>query len=307
MAYHVDTMYVDSSTVTVNGKTYTRHLLRESYRQNGKVKHRTVANISNAAPEEIEAIRLALRHKHELHHLGSIRKDLALRQGPSVGAVVVIRQVAQRLGIAEALGSDRQGRLALWQVMARIINQGSRLAAVRLAQVHAACDLLAIASFDEDDLYENLNWLTAHQADIEDRLYAHRRSAAAAKGESAAAKQGSLPGKTLYLYDVTSVYLEGQKNDLAAFGYNRDGKKGKLQVVVGLLEDEWGDPLSTGVSPHFSSARTASDCSVGDIAKQEAVPCTPKRSSRVYRPYCRSTLNIFIWACGAVRTGSCGN
>jgi len=73
-------MHVDSSTVTVNGKTYTRHLLRESYRENGKVKHRTVANISKASPEEIEAIRLALRYKEDLGQLGSLKQEVTLRQ-----------------------------------------------------------------------------------------------------------------------------------------------------------------------------------------------------------------------------------
>jgi transposase len=232
-------MYLDTSRITVNGKTYTRHLLRESFRENGKVRHRTVANISNASPEEIEAVRLALRHKNELQNLGTLRQDVGLQQGPSVGAVVLVQQVAERLGIAEALGPSRPGKLALWQVIARVINQGSRLAAVRLATTHAACDLLDLEAFDEDDLYLNLDWLAANQRDIENRLLAHDRSSKA--------KEGSVPGRPLYLYDVTSVYLEGTQNYFAAFGYNRDGKKGKRQIVIGLLEDEWGKPLSIEV------------------------------------------------------------
>jgi transposase len=232
-------MYLDSSRVTINGKTYTRHLLRENYRENGKVKHRTIANISNASPAEIEAIRLALRHKDELQDLGTVRQDVSLRQGPSVGAVAVVQQVAERLGMANALGSSRQGKLALWQVIARVINQGSRLAAVRLATSHAACDLLDLKAFDEDDLYDNLDWLAENQTDIENRLFA--------RDLSAQAKEGSVPGRTLYLYDVTSVYLEGTQNHFAAFGYNRDGKKGKRQIVIGLLENEWGKPLSIEV------------------------------------------------------------
>jgi hypothetical protein len=74
-------MYVDTSTITHNGKTYTRHLLRESYRERGQVKHRTLANLSPCAPEAIEAIRLALRHKHDLSHLGAVNDHLELRQG----------------------------------------------------------------------------------------------------------------------------------------------------------------------------------------------------------------------------------
>ena len=113
------------------------------------------------------------------------------------------------------------------------MDQGSRLSAVRLAQVHAACDVLGIRrGFDENDLYENLSWLCEHQEQIEDRLFAARR--AQRKPE-------------LFLYDVTSSYLEGEDNALGAYGYNRDGKKGKKQIVIGLLCDEDGAPVSTEV------------------------------------------------------------
>ena len=94
---------MDTSTITHNGKTYTRHLLRESYRERGQVKHRTLANLSPCAPEEIEAIRLALRHKHALSHLGAVHDHLGLRQGLSVGALWLVYAVAQQLGIVRAL------------------------------------------------------------------------------------------------------------------------------------------------------------------------------------------------------------
>ena len=106
-AHHVPTMYVDSSTVTANGKTYTRHLLRESYRENGKVRHRTIANISKASREEIDAIRLALRHKGDLQQLGNLKADVTLGCGVSVGAVWTLYQTARQLGIVAALGSAR--------------------------------------------------------------------------------------------------------------------------------------------------------------------------------------------------------
>jgi hypothetical protein len=230
----VATMYIDTSHITRGGKTYTRHLLRESYRANGKVLHRTIANVSHCSEAEIEAMRLALRHKEALEQLGTIQDAITLQQGPSFGAVWTVYHVAQRLGIAQALGTTREGKLALWQVIARVIDQGSRLSAVRLAMSHAACDVLGLGTFDEDALYENLDWLAGAQARIEERLFAQRQKTKPA---------------SLFLYDVTSSYLEGTHNALAAFGYNRDGKKGKLQIVIGLLCDEDGHPVSIEVFP----------------------------------------------------------
>ena len=230
-------MYVDTSTVrSSTGKSYTRHLLRESYREAGKVKHRTIANISSCTPAEIEAVRLALRHKQDLAALVNVKKDLHVEQGLSVGAVWTVFTVAKRLGIVDALGSTRSGKLALWQVISRVIDQGSRLSAVRLAGSHAACDVLDLKKFNEDDLYDNLDWLRKNQEKIEDVLFAKR------KGDKR--KEG---GQQLFLYDVTSSYLEGTKNELSAFGYNRDKKKGKRQIVIGLLCDEAGIPLSIDV------------------------------------------------------------
>lgn len=231
-------MYIDTSHITRGGKTYTRHLLRESYRANGKVLHRTIANVSHCSEAEIEAMRLALRHKEALEHLGTIQDAITLKQGMSFGAVWTVYHIARRLGIEKALGTTRDGKLALWQVMARVVDQGSRLSAVRLAMTHAACDVLGVGPFDEDALYENLDWLAGAQAAVEDRLYAQRTKAKPV---------------TLFLYDVTSSYLEGAQNELAAFGYNRDGKKGKRQIVIGLLCDEDGHPVSIEVFPGNTS------------------------------------------------------
>jgi hypothetical protein len=231
-------MYIDTSHITRGGKTYTRHLLRESYRAHGKVLHRTIANVSQCSEAEIEAMRLALRHKEALAHLGTLQDAITLKQGLSFGAVWTVYHIARRLGIEKALGTTRAGKLALWQVLARVIDQGSRLSAVRLAMTHAACDVLGIGPFDEDALYENLDWLAGAQAAVEDRLYAQRTK--------------SKP-VTLFLYDVTSSYVEGSHNALAAFGYNRDGKKGKRQIVIGLLCDEDGHPVSIEVFPGNTS------------------------------------------------------
>ncbi|MFZ1136207.1 MAG: IS1634 family transposase [Candidatus Korobacteraceae bacterium] len=215
-----------------NGKTYESIYLRESFRQDGKVKKRDIANLSHCDPAEIAAIELALKHKGDLAVLASL-DSVQLQEGASVGAVCVVAAIARRLGLNQALGSDFAGQLALWQVIARLLDQGSRLSAVRLAQVHAACDVLSIRrGFDENDLYENLTWLCLHQEQIERRLFAARHSQR--KPE-------------LFLYDVTSSYLEGDDNALGAYGYNRDGKKGKKQIVIGLLCDQEGTPVSTEV------------------------------------------------------------
>jgi len=225
-------MRLDSIHKTVNGKTYTSHLIREAYRDNGRTRHRTIANLSGRSDEEIEAIRLALKHKGDLANLGSVGDDVHVGQGLSVGAVFALSSVAKRLGIDKALGNAQPAKQALWQVLARVIDQGSRLSAVRLAGTHAACDVLGLEAFDEDDLYANLDWLHGNQAAIENRLFRQRHPDKKAE---------------LFLYDVTSSYLEGVDNELAAFGYNRDRKRGKRQIVIGLLCDEAGCPLSVEV------------------------------------------------------------
>jgi hypothetical protein len=175
---------------------------------------------------------LALKHKGNLAVLGSLAQ-VRLREGPPVGAVWTLATIARRLGLEQALGRDFPGQLALWQVLARVLDQGSRLSAVRLAPVHAACDVLGIRrGFDENDLHQNLTWLSQRQEAIERRLFALRRGRQ--KPE-------------LFLYDVTSSCLEGVANELADYGYGRDGKKGKKQIVIGLLCDEQGEPVSTEV------------------------------------------------------------
>ena len=226
-------MYLDRSKTTVNGKTYHRVLLRQSYRQDGKVKHRTIANLSACSDQEIKALELAFKHKKDLASLQpSAPGPLHLRQGLCFGAVWVLHHLAARTGLIAALGSDRQGSLALWQVIARALDQGSRLSAVRLAGAHAACDILGLDSFNEDQLYPNLAWLAENQVRIEHRLFKHFHPTGC---------------PDLFLYDVTSSYLEGDHNALAAWGYNRDGKPNKKQIVIGLLCDGQGRPLSIEV------------------------------------------------------------
>ena len=224
-------MYIESATQHRRGKTYSKHLLRTSFRENGKVKHKTIANLSSCSDDEIKAIRLALKHKNHLSELTTVQ-DIKTVLGKRIGAVWALTAVAQRLGITKALGRDLNGKLALVQAVARMINQGSRLSAVRLAQLHAICEVIGVDKLDEDDLYENLAWLYRKQEEIEKKLFSLRFPKVV---------------PTLFLYDVTSSYLEGVCNELADWGYNRDKKKGKMQIVVGMLAGPDGLPAAVRV------------------------------------------------------------
>jgi transposase len=125
-------------------------------------------------------------------------------------------------------------KLALFLVLARVTHQGSRLSAVRWAENHAVAEVLGLESFDEDDLYAALDDLCARQQTIEKTLYRRYLE-----------RRGAPP--TLFLYDFTSSYLEGEHNALGKYGYNRDGKRGKPQIVIGLLADGEGEPLAARV------------------------------------------------------------
>src|SRR5947208_16302029 len=130
-------MYVARATwPSSNGNSYESIHLRESYRDGARVRKRDIANLTHCDPREIAAIELALKFKGDLSALGSL-DNIQLRQGLSVGAVWTVYEVARRLAIDAALGHDFAGQLALWQVLARLLDQGSRPPAVRLAHSHA--------------------------------------------------------------------------------------------------------------------------------------------------------------------------
>ena len=238
-------MYVDESTITTSsGRSHTRYLLRESYREEGKVKKRTLANISKCPVEEIEILKQALSkgkgRKKQKKNSNIILVDLNKleeRAGKRFGAVFVLNEIAKRLGLHTALGVGYNSLLILWLIFARIIAQGSRLKAVRLAQFVAVDEVLGLTNFDEDDLYEAMDWLDENHYQIEDDLID-------LKDNNNDKEYGHI-----LLYDVTSSYLEGNQNELAEFGYNRDGKKGKKIIVVGLLTDENGEPLCIEAFP----------------------------------------------------------
>jgi len=218
-------MYID---VVPNRHSPPAILLRESVRNGTTIRKRTLANLSQWEPARIDALRRALRG--EFDHLPTGEPVC----GPVFGVLYALKHVADDLGISSALGHTRSGKLALFLLLARVAHRGSRLSAVRWAQQHAVSELLGLSHFDEDDLYATLAVLAQRQERLEQQLY--RRYVV---------RRGSTP--LLFLYDVTSSYLEGEQNDLAAYGYNRDGKRGKPQIVIGLLTDEAGEPLAVRV------------------------------------------------------------
>lgn len=210
-----------------NRKSPPAILLRESYREGSKVRTRTLANLTHWAPERIDALRRALRG--EFDGLGGDPTS-----GETFGVLFALKQLADQVGITRVLGRSREARLNLFLVLARIAHRGSRLSAVRWSQQHTVADIIGVADFSEDDLYAALDELAEQQERIEQRLY------------RAYVKRVGRP-PVIVLYDVTSSYLEGDHNELAAYGYNRDGKRGKKQIVIGLLSAADGEPLAVRV------------------------------------------------------------
>jgi len=211
-----------------NRKSRPTILLRESYREGGKVKTRTIANLTKWPPERIAAMERLCKGEFDGWTGGDVTS------GEVFGGLFALKHLADQVGITRVLGTAAEGRLALFLTLARIAHGGSRLSAVRWAGQHAVSDVLGIEGFDEDDLYAALDWLAGQQERIERELY-----------QDHVKRHGKPPA--LVLYDVTSSYFEGECNELGQYGYNRDGKKGKLQIVIGLLTAEDGDPLAVRV------------------------------------------------------------
>ncbi len=209
--------------------SHTAILLRESYRENGKVKTKTIANITHCSEKEIFAIECALKHKDKLPEI--INSSIKRKISKSFGSAYLLLEIAKFLSIDKALGKTLDGKLALMQVITRATNQGSCLSRIRMAsEQQAVCEILDIEEhICEDDFYQNLHWLAGNQKGIELELYKNRYLDKAPE---------------IFLYDVTSSYFEGTQNALSDWGYNRDKKKGKKQVVAGLLCDETGYPVS---------------------------------------------------------------
>jgi hypothetical protein len=241
-------VHVATTTRRYGGKVYQSHLLRRTFRQNGKVKHQTVGNLSHLPPSVIDLIRNALRGEASpvpgTDNTGpgtAGGKDLSggleiLRSLPH-GHVAAVLGTLRKVGLDHLLGSRPSPvrSLAIAMVIARIIAPASKLATVRDLQEQTRTSSLALelgleGDLSEDDLYKAMDWLLARQGQIEKRL-ADRHL-----------KDGSL-----ILYDVTSSYYTGAHCPLARFGHNRDGDNGYPQIVYGLLCNAEGCPVAVEV------------------------------------------------------------
>src|SRR5271165_5153344 len=216
-------------------------LLRESYRDGGKIRKRTLLNLSHWPAEHVEGLRGVLK--------GGVvlppgEQPFVVERSLPHGAVAAVLGATRAIGLdtiirpKQARGSDpescRPVDLVLAMIVSRIIAPASKLATARaLDPVTAASSLgveLGLGDVHEDELYAALDWLLERQGAIE-----------------AALAKRHLKGGTLVLYDVSSSYVEGRCCPLARRGYNRDGKKGKLQIVYGLLCADDGCPVAIEV------------------------------------------------------------
>lgn len=250
-------MFIKRNRSRRGGKTYESVLLVQGKRVPAKrpvgrpradsaplpsvVVHETLANLSHLPDPLLEMIeRFCKRSEPKATdadgtHASGESGSTEVEMGPCYGVFAGLHGLARELGIVAAVGeATRPQRLALYLVYARLLLAESRLAAVRASEDHALEEVLAVGRFDEDDLYGALEYLGEHQSQIESALH----PPPCGKGAGA-----------VFLYDVTSVYFEGEHNELAQFGYNRDGKKGKKQMVAGLLTDGQGEPLSIQLYP----------------------------------------------------------
>ena len=202
-------------------------LLRESYREQGKVKTRTLANLSMLPPQAVEVLRRTLKGEE----LVSAEDAFEIIEGGSRfhGHIAAVLTSMKRLSFFELIASRRSDErdLVVGMVVARILEPQSKLATPQWWANTTLPETLGIGDADEDDLYDAMDWLLERQDPIEKKLAARH-----------------LDNDGLALYDLTSSYFEGVSCPLAKLGHNRDGKKGKLQVNYGLLTNQRGIPLS---------------------------------------------------------------
>jgi hypothetical protein len=221
-------MHVVTNHVRQGDREYSSTLLRRSYREDGKVKKETLANLSHLPAEVIELIRGALRGVRYM----PADEAFAIERSLPAGHVHAALAMARRLDLARLIDRQRSRErdLVLAMICQRVIAPASKLATSRLLGLSTLADELAVGGADEDELYRALDWLGERQARIEDRL-ARRH----------------LAGGELVLYDVSSSYFEGRACPLARLGYSRDGKRGTPQIIYGLLCDRVGRPVAVEV------------------------------------------------------------
>src|SRR5450830_1340371 len=211
------------------GRVYKAHLLRRSYREDGKVKNETLGNISHLPGHLIEIIRRSLKGET---FLGAEEAFEITRSLPHGDAVAVYGQ-ARALGLPELLGpACRERELALALIIARVLRPASKLESGRYLSDTSLGQDLEVSAGDPDALYGALDWLGARQDAIERTL----------------AGRHLTPGG-LVLFDLSSSYLTGTHCPLAARGYSRDGKRGTLQITYGLITTSAGCPVAVEVFP----------------------------------------------------------
>ena len=228
MAGRSGAVHVVTTKRRYKDKVYQAHLLRRSYRESGKVKNETVANLSHLPEHVVALIRGSLRGQRFVE----VEEAFEIESSPQHGHVQAALGAMRALGMADVIGSrpSRQRDLVMAMVAARIISPRSKLATTRWWHRTTLPRELGVEDATEDDLYAAMDWLLARQPAIEKKLAGrHLR------------KDG------LVLYDLTSSYFEGKRCPLAAIGHSRDRKKGTLQVNYGLVTDEFGCPVSVSV------------------------------------------------------------
>ncbi len=196
-------------------------LLRQSYREDGKVRKRTLANLSKLPDDAIEGLRVLLKGGTAIPCLESA---FEIERSLPHGHVAAVLGTLLNLGLESLISpqKSRQRDLVTAMVVARILDPTSKLATARGFSTETSSstlgELLGVAQASEDELYEAMDWLGERQAEIERGLATKHL------------EEGSL-----ILYDVTSTYFEGKTCPLAQYGYSPDKKKGKLQIIFGLL------------------------------------------------------------------------
>jgi len=223
-------MHVVTNTIRRGEREYTSVLLRRSYREGGKVKKETLANLSHLPPETIELVRRSLRGERFLAAAEAFEVERSLPHG-HVAAVLAVARALELARLLDRKPSPQRSRV-LAMVCQRVLQPGSKLACTRALSQSTLAEELGVEGVDADALYAALDWLLERQPRIEARL-ARRHLAEGAH----------------VLYDVSSSYFEGRTCSLLAFGYSRDGRRGSLQIVYGLLCDGEGRPIAIEVFP----------------------------------------------------------
>jgi hypothetical protein len=221
-------MHVSTTIRRVGDREYTATLLRRSFRQDGKVKKETLANLSHLPVGAIDALRRVLAGET----LMGVEDAFEIERSLPAGHVSAALAMGRRLELAKLLDRSpcRERDLCLAMILGRVICPGSKLGMIRTFGQSTLASELGVEGADEDELYLAMDWLLERQERIEDRLAArHLRD-----GE-------------MVLYDVSSSYFEGRTCPLAKLGYSRDGKRGLGQIIYGLLCDTDGRPVAVEV------------------------------------------------------------